>query len=259
MDAARAVLAPLSPVSRAVGDRDRAEVLTAAGRASDAIRALEAAASAYGDHGLRNFQAECELTLSRTLLREDPSRARRWPGGQHAGSGPRAARSRRCARTPWRPSLRSPRAPTSLALLRRADDLVVALKAHHHRRDAAILQLQTARLALHRGDLEDARARIDKVRVDEDSPVATRLLWREVRSELARARGDHRHARLHVRAGLADLHAWQSSFGSLDLQSTLVGHGRALAMQGLRLALEDGSPGHGATSGPSVPERSSVG
>ena len=44
MDSARPVLAPLSPVSRAVGDRDRAEVLTAAGRASDAILALQSAA-----------------------------------------------------------------------------------------------------------------------------------------------------------------------------------------------------------------------
>ena len=58
----------------------------------------------------------------------------------------------------------------------------------------------------------------------------------------ARPGATDRHARDHVRAGLADLHAWQSSFGSLDLQSTLVGHGRDLAMQGLRLALEDGSP-----------------
>ena len=40
MDAARPVLAPLSPVSRAVGDQDRAEVLTAAGRAREAIVAL---------------------------------------------------------------------------------------------------------------------------------------------------------------------------------------------------------------------------
>ena len=45
-----------------------------------------------------------------------------------------------------------------------------------------------------------------------------------------------------MRAGLADLHAWQSSFGSLDLQSTLVGHGRDLARQGLQLALEHGDP-----------------
>ena len=43
-------------------------------------------------------------------------------------------------------------------------------------------------------------------------------------------------------SGLADLHEWQSTFGSLDLQSTLVGHGRDLALQGLRLALDDGRP-----------------
>ena len=37
MDAAREVLAPLSAVSRAVGEQDRAEVLTAAGRGREAI------------------------------------------------------------------------------------------------------------------------------------------------------------------------------------------------------------------------------
>src|SRR3954451_13815241 len=72
MDSARTVLAPLSAVSRAVGEQDRAEVLTAAGRAHDAIVALEDAASAYGARRLRNLQAQCELTLSRTLLRGDP-------------------------------------------------------------------------------------------------------------------------------------------------------------------------------------------
>ena len=40
------MLAPLSAVSRAVCDQDRAEVLTAAGRQSEAIKALEAAAAA---------------------------------------------------------------------------------------------------------------------------------------------------------------------------------------------------------------------
>ena len=78
--------------------------------------------------------------------------------------------------------------------------------------------------------------------VDPTAPVPTRLLWREVRAELALARGDRRHAHDHVRAGLADLHAWQSSFGSLDLQSTLVGHGRDLARLGLRLAVEQDDP-----------------
>ena len=101
-----------------------------------------------------------------------------------------------------------------------------------------MLQLQGARVSVRRGELDDARTRLRRVRVDVSSPVTTRLLWREVRAELARARGDGRHARDHVRAGLADLHTWQSSFGSLDLQSTLVGHGRDLALQGLELAVD---------------------
>ena len=83
------------------------------------------------------------------------------------------------------------------------------------------------------GDLDDARERSTASASPRLARSTTRLLWREVRAELAEARGDGRHARDHVRAGLADLHAWQSSFGSLDLQSTLVGHGRDLALQGL--------------------------
>ena len=242
MEAARAVLAPLSAVSRAVGDRDRAEVLTAAGRAQDAIVALEGAAAAYGDQGLRNFQAECELALSRTLLREDTSRAKqtaRRAARRFRGQGSEVQAMRADAIAI---AAEIAEGSTSAALLRRADELITGLRSHQHRRDAAVLQLLTARLALHRHDVAGARRRIDGVRVDADSPVATRLLWREVRSELAQARGDHRNALRHVQAGLSDLHAWQSSFGSLDLQSTVVGHGRALAMQGLRLALADKSP-----------------
>jgi hypothetical protein len=130
----------------------------------------------------------------------------------------------------------------SRSLLERADQLTAALHAHGLVRDAAVLQLQGARVSVVRGELDDAKQRLGAVRVDVSTPVTTRLLWREVRAELAHARGDSRHARDHVRAGLADLHTWQSSFGSLDLQSTLVGHGRDLARQGMRLALEHGDP-----------------
>jgi hypothetical protein len=242
MDSARSVLAPLSAVSRAVCEQDRAEALTAAGRVGDAIHALESAAAAYGSRRLRSFQAQCELSLAWTLLRQDPARAR--------VVARRAARHFRNQASPVL-AVRAEAVEVlaevgigrnSPALAARADAVVAELRRHGHYRDAAIVALQAARLSVRRGLLEDARARIARVRVTEDSPVATRLLWREVRSELAQARGDRRNARAHVAAGLADLHAWQSSFGSLDLQSTLVGHGRALAMQGLRLALEDGSP-----------------
>ena len=42
-------------------------------------------------------------------------------------------------------------------------------------------------------------------------------------------------------AGLDDLHAWQSSFGSLDLQTNVVGHGVRLAVRGLSLAVQSRS------------------
>ncbi len=242
MESARHVLAPLSVVSRAVGEQDRAEVLTAAGRAHEAIAALESAAAAYGSRGLRTFQAQCELSLAWSLLREDAARARVV-----------ARRAARHFRSQASPALAS-RADAvevladvglgkrSPALVARADAVVAELNAAGYRRESAIVALQAARLAVRRGELDEARDRLRRIRVNEDSSVATRLLWREVRSELAAARGDRRRARDQVAAGLADLHAWQSSFGSLDLQSTLVGHGRALAMQGLRLALEEGNP-----------------
>jgi tetratricopeptide (TPR) repeat protein len=242
MDEAASVLSVQSVTSRAVGEQDRAEVMTAAGRPREAIRALESAAKAYGSRRLRTFQADCELTLAWTLLREDPARARIVAR--------RAARHYRSQESPV-PALRAEAAATvaeisaggkAPALLRRTEELGHELRQNGHPRDAVLLQLQAARVEVARGRLEEAASRLKSVRVDARSPIATRLLSREVRSELALARGDRRRARDHVHAGLSDLHEWQSSFGSLDLQSTLVGHGRDLALQGLRLALEDGRP-----------------
>ena len=46
-----------------------------------------------------------------------------------------------------------------------------------------------------------------------------------------------------MRAGLADLHAWQASFGSLDLQTRWSATAVRLAVHGLRLAAAlDGPP-----------------
>ena len=242
MDTARPVLAPLSPVSRAVGEQDRAEVLTAAGRAHEAIGSLERAATAYGDHGLRTYQAECELTLCGALLRDDPAAARRVARRaarrfRAAGSDAQAVRADAIAALAEIGDGRS-----SLSLLRRADDWSSSSRSTSTGVRPPCSSSRPHASPSAGASSTGARERIARVRVTEDSPVAIRLLWREVRSDLARARGDRRHARHHVRAGLADLHHWQSSFGSLDLQSTLVGHGRALALQGLRLALEDSSP-----------------
>lgn len=242
IEAAAHVLSSQSAAYRATVEQDRAEVMTAAGRPREAIRALEEAARAYGSRRLRTFQADCELTLAWTLLREDPGRAR--------VVARRAARHYRSQESPV-PALRAEAAAAvaeisaggrTPALVLRCDELGHELRQNGHPRDAVLLQLQAARAEIARGQLADATARLRSLRIDKRSPIATRLLAREVRAELARARHDRRRAHEHVRAGLGELHEWQSSFGSLDLQSTLVGHGRDLALQGLRLALADGRP-----------------
>lgn len=241
MDAAALVLHPLSPVSRAQGEQDRAEVLLAAGRPREAIRSLEAAAAAYGARRLRRYQAECELVLARTLLLEDPRRARRVARQS-------ARRFRANASEGW--AVRADAIAVmaeiegggrAACLLVRGDALVGELRLAGDDRAADKLALHVARLAVRRGEHADAARRLAAVRVGRRTPIDARLLAREVRAGLAVAGGHAGRARAEVRAGLDDLHAWQSSFGSLDLQSTVVGHGNNLARLGLRLALADGA------------------
>jgi tetratricopeptide (TPR) repeat protein len=241
MESAARVLAPLSPVSRATCEQDRAEVLLAAGRVREATEALEAAADAYGSEGLPRFQAEAELVLAGTLLHEEPDRARavarraarRFAAHESAGW---AARARALEVICDLDALDPAADPAT------ADALAADLRGQGQLRDAERLALHVVRLALGRHQLDDAATRLRRIRITDDTPIGTRLLAREVRAELARARGQQKRARDQVRAGLADLHAWQASFGSLDLQSTMVGHGNTLARLGLELALEDGRP-----------------
>jgi tetratricopeptide (TPR) repeat protein len=242
METAALTLAPMTPVMRAATDQDRAEVLLAAGRPQEAMAALERAIHDYGQQKLRRFQAECELVLARTLLHEDPAQGRLVAR--------RAARRFTSLAAPvWAAragGLALVGAISSGATDRRlrteADAVSAELTASGHRRDAEQLALHVARLCVRRSELDEAAARLRRIRVDDDSPIGTRLLAREVRAELARARGRRAQAREHVRLGLQDLHSWQASFGSLDLQSTVVGHGNTLARLGLELALEDGRP-----------------
>ncbi|MFY0405724.1 CHAT domain-containing protein [Solicola sp. PLA-1-18] len=242
MDAARPVLAPLSPVSRAVGEQDRAEVLTAAGMVREADEALTRAARAFGSRRARQHQGEAELALARLLVRDDPRRARlvaRRAARRLAGLGS----------TGW--ALRAEAVATTAevvagghgpGLLARAEALADDLSAHGLRPDAEVLGLQAARAALAGGDLDGARSRVDRVRAGARTPLPTRLLAREVRAEVATAAGRPADARRHLRAGLRDLGAWQATFGGLDLQTSVVGHGRRLAQHGLRLAVADGRP-----------------
>jgi tetratricopeptide (TPR) repeat protein len=242
MDESRPVLAALSPVALATCDADRAEVLLAAGMTGEATELLGSVARTYGSRGLRQAQGEAELVLARALVLEDA------PGA--AVVARRAARRFR-ARGAEGWALRADAVAImaevqagggSGALTERADAVAERLAASHFQSDATALRLQAARLRIRGGRLDDARRIIAEVRVTAGTRVTTRLLAREVGAELAVADGRPRRALAIARAGLDELGEWQSTFGSLDLQSSLVGHGRRLVLDALRIAMANGRP-----------------
>lgn len=242
MDAASEVLTGVSRINAAIVQQDRAEVLLASGRPREAAAALEAAGTAYGGEKLSRFQAECELLLARTLLSEDSARARtlaRTAARRFTrhGSDSWAHRAEAVAITA------DVECGTATKALRaRSDELIGLLRNEGFRQDAERLALYAARLAVRRKDLADASARLARIRITADSPITTRLLTREVRAELAEAQSRPTRMRACAKQGLEELHAWQATFGSLDLQSSTVGHGQHLARLGLRSAMQDGSP-----------------
>lgn len=241
MDRARVVLAPMGPVAQATCDTDRAEVLMAAGLVSEARAALLAAARAYGARKLRRLQAEAELLAARTLLLEDPSRARDWARGaarrfRQSDLAPQYARAQVVTMAATVELGRS--APS---LLRASTELVAELERQGLRWQAANLRLHTARMRLRGGRAEEARATLAELHLPRRTPLDLRLLARDVRAEVAAARGGRTRALGHLRRGLGELHDWQSSFGSLDLQTNVVGQGVRLAQRGLELAISSPS------------------
>ncbi|MFL6060659.1 MAG: CHAT domain-containing protein [Marmoricola sp.] len=242
MDEAGPTLAAISAVNSAVVDQDRAEALVASGRPHEAIEALESAAATFGAEGLRRFQAESELDLARTLITIDPARSKTV--AQHA-----ARRFTTQGSTTWADRAKAlvveaeiAEGTTTKAVLTRGDCVVADLASAGLRPEADRLALNLARLAVRRKDLAGADTRVAKVKVTQDSPITTRLLAREVRAEIAAARGQDGRSRMYARQGLGELHSWQATFGSLDLQTSAVGHGKHLARLGLRSAMTDGGP-----------------
>jgi len=242
MDAVRPTLLPLSPVGVAICNQDRAEVLMAAGLTRSGLAVLEESARCFGQHRLTQRTGEAELAIARASLGSDPSRAL---------TAARAARSRFTrARTP---ALRVRAEALVLgaevrlgrkgpSLVTRADELAAELERLELPWWALDVRLDAALVAARRGDLDDARRRLAAIRVPTAAPLAVRLRERDVRAALAERSGRRSNALRHLRRGLADLHEWQSSFGSLDLQTMVTGHGRRLAVRGLRVAVASGRP-----------------
>ena len=233
MDEARPMLDRLSPMYRAACEQDRAEVLVAAGLSPSAEDALERRAKAYGSRRLRQRQAEASSSCQNCCCAQDP----RGAGGRPAGSAPvRAARQRtgHCGRrgsASWPRSRDQARTIPVLDAHRRPGARPRRARTDAATRRSLALQGGPAR----RGSRRPRRTRraARRLRLDGDERLTTRLLHREMQAMMSARQASGGSARTdHVRAGLAELHDWQSTFGSLDLQSSLVGHGRGLALQG---------------------------
>jgi tetratricopeptide (TPR) repeat protein len=242
MDSVRPTLLPQGQVVVAICNQDRAEVLMAAGLVRSGLTALDEAARTFGNHHLRQRRGEAELTIARAALPSDPGRAL---------TAARAARTRfDRERTPalrlkaealvHGAEVRLGR--TRPSLVSRGDDLAYELDARDLRWWGLDIRLDTALVVLRRGDLDEATRRLRAVRVPGTAPLAVRLRDRDVRAALAERSGRPSAALGHLRRGLGDLHEWQSSFGSLDLQTMVTGHGRRLAVRGLRVASRSRSP-----------------
>lgn len=238
MKLASPVLDPLSPAWRAVNESDRAEVLSACGLPEQAAAALERAAQAFAQRQLRQSQAEAELARARILLARDPVAARTI-----ARKASRRFWSRGSEDWALRADVVVVSAEVSLkrrAARNAAAELHDALLARHLRAEAKTVCLQAATSALDHGDVMVAAQWLRRARVRHSDPLDTRLLNGLTRARLAAAQGRRADAFSSLRAGLDELHEWLSTYGSLDLQSALVGRGRGLAAFGLELAIADG-------------------
>jgi hypothetical protein len=110
------------------------------------------------------------------------------------------------------------------------------------RGDAQQVGLWAARAALDRARPDEARAWLAATRIRSDDVLPSRLLACELRARLDAAAGRRGRALRRLGEGLDDLHAWVSQYGSHDLQSSAVTHGRSLSRLGLDLAAAEARP-----------------
>lgn len=241
MDAARPTFDAEGPVMRSIADQDRAEALLAAGLQSEGTHAIGLAVAAYRRRRLYQRRGEAELTLARSLQVRDPE------GSIDAARHARASFFKSGAPV-WQLRAEAVAHAAAVqagsvrpALIVEGERLATALDEAGLPWAAATTRLSTARVLTRRGDLAGAWAAGEPVKVRR-APLDVRLLAADVRAELAAAGGKRAEAFKQLRRGLADLHAWQSSFGSLDLQTNVAGHGIRLGLRGLALAVASRRP-----------------
>jgi len=244
LDAAAGTLRPLSPAIAATCHLDRAQVVLAAGLTREADADLSRAGELFAVSHIRQGRAETELARAQVALLDE-----RWADAIRL-AGQARQRFRRRGADVWVLLAEFVSVAATAGSGRRLDrtasaaaqlgvDLAAAGLDDEARRAALIGA--NARLSL--GDPDGARRVAgDALRLRRDEPLATRLQARGVRARLAEAEDRPRQADAERRAGLGDLHRYQASFGSLDLQTAISGHGRHLAEDGLARALATQGP-----------------
>ncbi|MEZ5096957.1 MAG: CHAT domain-containing protein [Nocardioides sp.] len=242
MEQADAVLDVSAPGLRAMNEFGRALALAACGLPNEAADMLAASARSYARARNWQDQGEAHLERARILLLIDPVAAVRAAGRAVALFERRGSRDWALRAKAMVFAARIARGKGIDAAMTGADELRAELVGKRLRSDAQLMSLWAASGALSGGDPAAARTWLGRTRIHADDPLPHRLFARELRARLAVDSGSRARALNHLRAGLDELHSWLSLFGSHDLQSSAVGHGRGLTRLGLDLADEDGRP-----------------
>ena len=220
---------------------DRARILHAAGLLAEAYAELGSAVSGFREHKSLQDEGECELARATIALTES----------RFADARTRARTARRLfdrrGSSAWSLVARLTELRAAVGLGRglarittESEELARQLAAAGLPEDARFAEL-LADIA-HEHGVRTAGAPAGPPALVSGEGILTRLYAREVRAGHAMRARDAASARREVAAGLRELQRYQSSFGSLDLQTAVVRHGRALAAMGLRTAVEQGTP-----------------
>ena len=237
------LLAPRQPGQRAAvrpGPRRGADGRRAAGAGPHALLRRPATT---GRAGCGRRQGEAELALARSLLRARPGRPPNGPRGRPDG-----------ASSAWRPRPGGPGRGSRARGRGRAGRTLAgpggARGPGGHRAGGAgtrpgtamSLRLQVARILVRRGARRGGRAAAGRAAGRSECPADGAAAVPRRPGGSWPARGRRAEALEHLRAGLDDLQGWLSSFGNLDLQTMVAGHGTRLGVRGLALAVESRSP-----------------
>jgi len=238
---ARYPVQPVDMPARSIAVAGRAEMLHAAGLTREASAELRRAIADFRRTRLTHNLGLAELALAQVALSEGrPGDARRWAGTARRTFLRRSNATWAELAELWGLQAQLRQGRRLAAVASAAAQLSGRLRASRLVEDSRVAALVAAQAWLAQGHPERAASVAgEAVRLRTDDRIGTRVQARLVRAELAR---DPRRREAELRGGLADLHRYQSRFGSIDLQTASALHGRQLAELGLADAVADGRP-----------------